>query len=189
MNLNEWVGVTTVLANAAAFLGIPLAVIVLIVDRRRARQEREQQTYQALQSEYSEFLKLCLENPQLQLHDYRPDSKAEISPEEKGQRMVALEILVSMLESAFFFYHHGHDSEFKSRQWTGWEEYMRAWASRKSFREAWKEHLGAQFDAESMRYMNSLIDDCERAAQHATAVDRPPAGRRVATRSAASGQG
>jgi len=175
VNLSDWVEVTTVLANAAAILGIPLAMIVLIVDRLRARQAREQQTYQALQSEYSQFLKLCLDNPQLQLYDYRLDSNVEVSPEQQGNRMVALEILVSMLESAFFFYHHGHGSEFKSRQWTGWEQYMRDWASRADFRAAWREHLGAQFDSEFISHMNSLIDDGERAAQQAAAADRTSA--------------
>jgi hypothetical protein len=161
VNLSNLVDITTVLANVAAFLGIPLAIIVFIADRRQARQEREQQTYQALQSEYSDFLKLCLENPELQMHDYRPDPKAPIAPEKRGQRMVALEILVSMFESAFFLYGQGHRSQFKKRQWTGWEEYMRDWVSRDAFRAAWKAHLGAQFDSEFIKYMNELIGNRE----------------------------
>ena len=164
MDLNDLVGVTTVLANVATFLGIPLAIVVLIHDRRRARQDREQQTYQALQSEYSDFLKLCLEHPDLQLHDYRPKEKAALTPEQQSSRMVAFEILVSMCESAFFLYGHGHHSEFMRRQWKGWEEFIRDWVSQDAFRAAWKEHLGSQFDAEFIRYVNRLVQEREKPA-------------------------
>ncbi|MBA3018067.1 MAG: hypothetical protein KKH17_09715 [Proteobacteria bacterium] len=157
MDLSNLVNITTILANVATFLGIPLAIIVLVVDRRRAREDREQHTYQALQSEYSDFLKLCLEHSELQLHDYHPERTVTLTPEQHDRRMVALEILVSMFESAYFLYHHGHHSEFKKRQWTGWEEFMRDWAVRGDFQEAWNEHLGSEFDSEFILYMNQLI--------------------------------
>lgn len=164
MDLDDLVAVTIVLANAATFLGIPLAIVVLIYDRRRARQDREQQTYQALQSEYSDFLKLCLDNPDLQLNEYYPDTKTALTLEQQNRRMVAFEILVSMFESAFFLYNRGHRSEFKQRQWTGWAEFMRDWVSRDDFRAAWKEHLGSQFDAEFMRFVNQLVKEREKPA-------------------------
>jgi len=160
INLANLVKVTTVLANLAAFLGIPMAIIVLILDRRRARQDREQLTYQTLQSQYSDFLKLCLNNPDLQLHDYHPGKKAVQNPKQ-DKHMVALEILVSMFESAFFLYHHGHHSEFKRRQWKGWEDFMRDWVSRDDFRSAWEEHLGSQFDSEFISYVDRLVDEYE----------------------------
>jgi hypothetical protein len=158
----DWVDVTTVLANVAAFVGAPLAILIYATDRRRARLDREQQTYQALQSEYSDFLRLCLENPELQLHDWRPDVRA-LTPEQQGRRMVALEILVSMFESAFVLY-HGHRSAFRRRQWDGWHEFMRDWARREDFRAAWKEHLGSQFDSGFVTHMDGLVAECERPA-------------------------
>lgn len=164
MNYRDYIDISTFLANMATFLGIPLAISVLIRDRRQAQELRELETYRALQSEYSEFLKFCLNHPNLPLHDWKPDLEKHLSPEEEKQKMVAYEILVSMFESAFFLYHFNHRSEFKRRQWTGWEEYIREWATRKDFKESWREHLGYQFDSEFVAYVNRIIKEIESAA-------------------------
>ncbi|MBK8166709.1 MAG: hypothetical protein IPK64_12270 [bacterium] len=149
---------TGILANVANILGVPIAIIVLINDRRRARADREAQTYQALQSEYSSFLQLCLAHPDLRIHDFcEPTPPPPLTAAQTARRMVALEILVSMFESAYFLYHHGQSTSFKARQWTGWNAFMRDWAARPDFREAWAVHLGAQFDAGFIEHMDGLI--------------------------------
>lgn len=157
MTLDIAIDVSSLLANAATFLGIPLALLVFILDRHRARRDREQQTYQTLQSAYSEYLRLCLERPELQLHDYNRDLSVELSAVDQRRKMVGLELLVSMFESAFFLYHLDQHSDFRRRQWSGWDAFMRDWASRKDFRRAWNEHLGDQFDSQFMAHMNRLV--------------------------------
>lgn len=160
MQIAEVSSLAGILANLANILGVPIAIIVLINDRRRARADREAQTYQALQSEYSSFLQLCLANPDLRLHDYAPSaSTAALTADQSARRMVALEILVSMFESAYFLYHHGQSTEFKQRQWTGWNAFMSDRAGRPDFRAAWNAHLGAQFDAGFIEHMNGLVAD------------------------------
>jgi len=148
---------STVLANIAAVVGIPIAILVFMRDRRMAERAREEETYGSLQDKYSEFLEFCLERPELGLHDYDRQPSKPTSAEICRQRMIAFEILVSMFERAFFFYSRGHSSDFMRRQWIGWAEYMRDWAGRDDFREAWREHLDAQFDADFIQYMNQLM--------------------------------
>lgn len=139
---------TTVLANLAAFLGIPLAIAILIIDRQRAQIERERTTYLSLQQDYSDFLKLCLDHPSIGPY---PDVS-----EEKTRSLILFELVISMLECAHFLYAQGHRSEFVSRQWTGWDQYAQYWMSRSDFREAWSKHLGSQFDGDFVQYMKSL---------------------------------
>ncbi|MBC8424637.1 hypothetical protein H8E07_10975 [bacterium] len=159
MNLALLLDLTTLLANTATVVGIPIAILVFVRDRRSAQQTREEETYGSLQDKYSEFLEMCLARPELGLHDYDRQSAENLPPELKRQRMIAFELLTSMFERAFFFYGRGHDSGFLQRQWTGWEEFMRDWARRSDYREAWQEHLDAQFDADFILYMNRLMKE------------------------------
>lgn len=152
--LQDW---SSILANLAAVLGVPTAVIVFVRDRRQARRAREEETYRAMQEQYADFLRLCIERPDLGLHDYRRELPTGLTESQARQRMAALELLVSMFESAYFLYERGHHSEFRRRQWSGWNEYMLEWARRDDFREAWQEHLGSQFDQAFLDHMNGLI--------------------------------
>lgn len=161
MSLQDILNVTAVLSNVATFLGIPVAIFVLVRDRRLSRRAAELDTYQVLQAEYSHFLRLCLEHPDLGLYDYKPQSVSTFSPEQYTLRMIGFEIWVSMCESAFFLYHRDHHSQFYRRQWTGWEEYIRDWAERDDFRQCWREHLGYQFDSAFVNYVNGIVEKVE----------------------------
>jgi hypothetical protein len=147
------VGVITVLAGLAAFFGIPLSIIKLIRDRQKARHARELETYQLHQSKYSDFLKLCLDNPELPLHEYG----SEIH--EDKRKLICYEIFVSMCESAFFHYTQNHDSAFIKRQWTGWHKYIVAWIKDDDFRACWDKYFCKQFDVEFIKYVNQLKEE------------------------------
>jgi hypothetical protein len=151
-------GLSTILANVATFLGIPVAIFIFLRDRRQTLQAREQETFRLLQEEYGSFLRLCLDNPELQMYDYQLESEISLPPELKKKRMIAFEILMSMLESAYYFYTLGHSSRFKERQWSGWDQYIRSWCDRKDFRDAWDEFLGNQFDKEFIDYVNEQMN-------------------------------
>lgn len=161
MDLQQVADVTKVLANVATFLGIPIAIIVLIRDRQQARIAAEIETYQTLQSEYTDFLRFCLEHSELALYDYKPQPPKVLDQEQETRRMIAFEMWVSMCESAFFLYHQGHRSRFRRRQWTGWDQYMRDWAERDDFRQCWTQHIGDQFDSEFVSYLDSLVREAE----------------------------
>ncbi len=148
---------STILANTATFLGIPFALYVFMRDKRHSREAKERETYQLLQSEYSNYLRLCLDNLDLPLHDFRPAIHGALTPEQEKRRMIAFEILVSMFESAYFLYSGDHSSAFKKRQWTGWDQYIKDWVDREDFRSAWQEQLGSQFDSQFINYINGLI--------------------------------
>ena len=155
LDLNE---LSALLANVATFLGIPLAVVILWLESRKSRRERELGTYLELQQEYISFLNLCFDNSELGLLNYEAPDSAQLDGEQRRKRQIAYEILVSILESAFFQYHYKQRSGFRKRQWTGWEEYVDYWVGVDSFRAAWQAHLGSQYDSDFVRFMNDKIE-------------------------------
>ena len=47
--------------------GLPLAIFVFVYEQRRERRNEDEEIFQKLSDEYREFLKLVLENADLQL--------------------------------------------------------------------------------------------------------------------------
>jgi len=144
-------------ANLATFLGVPFALFVWWRDRRNVRETRENNTYQALQQQYQEFLRLCFDNVGIGMAPYSRIVHRELSPDEQAQRRIGFEILVSMLEHAYFLYNRDHNKLFQARQWSGWNQYMTYWAGEEPFQSAWKEHLREGFDTDFVKHMDALI--------------------------------
>jgi len=161
MNLDTIVSFTTILASVATFLGIPFAIFVFIRDRQQSRANAELDTYRELQNQYSDFMKLCFDNPDLDLYYYENESTKEFTPEQDTKRLVAFELWVSMCECAYFMYNRGHRSAFRKRQWTGWDMYIRNWIKQVRFRNEWKQYYGNQYDSEFTKYMNRVIEETE----------------------------
>jgi hypothetical protein len=143
------------LADFATFLGFPILIIVFINEKRKERREREYGTYNALDEKYIEFLKICMNNPELDLYDTPLEIVHELSPEQKIQQLALFDILVSLLERAFLMYKDQSD-EVKKIQWAGWNEYMKDYAAHPVFRNLW--HMrGIQFDSGFTEYMDGII--------------------------------
>jgi len=144
-------------ANVATVFGIPIALLVWWRDRKAARESRENNTYQTLQQQYQDFLRLCFDNSHLGMATYDRQVARELTEDEQAQRITAYEILVSMLEHAYFMYSRDHEKDFQQRQWTGWNQYMEYWAARARFREIWKNYLRHGFDTNFVAHMDGLI--------------------------------
>lgn len=155
MNLLEKLSHIASIIGAFSFF---LALLIFIIEMRHRRKQLELSTYDNLAKEYRQFLKLSLENQELQIfiYDFYSEIKLDISESQKIKKYMLFEILVSMLESAFYQY-RSHKNAFKKAQWIGWKQYANDWCSRKDFQIAWEEHLSSQFDNDFLRFMNDLI--------------------------------
>jgi hypothetical protein len=78
-------------------VGLPMAIGVFFYEQRRERQNEEEEIYQRLSDEYAEFLKLVLQNADLQLTRAEVD-EAALSAEQQERRRILLELLVSIFE-------------------------------------------------------------------------------------------
>ena len=137
---------------AATALGIPVAIFVFAAEMRRDRSARERDIYLEPNRNYIDYLKLCFDNPDLDIYDLPSDSSDD--PISRKKEWIAFNMLVSIMEQAYLMYRQ-HPDPLNS-QWAGWREYMMWWLSRPNFDRAWRGGLSSQFDADFVEFMNGL---------------------------------
>lgn len=135
-------------------VGVPVAIVLFFLNKRRERLEREYGTYNSLDEKYVDYLKICVEHPNLDVFDLpMPDYKP--TPELCWQELQVFAMLIAILERAYLMY-RDKSHAVRESQWVGWEAYMKDWASRQNFRDAW-DKLKGQFDCGFEKYMASLL--------------------------------
>jgi len=115
-------------------IGLPLAIWVFVIEQKKERQNDDDEVYQELSAEYTEFLKLVLQHADLRLMS--PASTGELSEEQRERRSVLFSILISLFERAYLLVYEDEMSKQQTRLWQSWEDYMREWCRRAEFREA-----------------------------------------------------
>ncbi|MGA8658988.1 MAG: hypothetical protein WB586_22900 [Chthoniobacterales bacterium] len=114
---------------------LPFAILVFVIERRKERQAAEEELYQRLSDEYTNFLKLVLDNADLQLlRKHTPP--AELDEEQMERKLALFGILVSIFERAYILVYEEHMKKQTRRLWSSWEDYMREWCQRADFRRA-----------------------------------------------------
>lgn len=124
--------------EAASYLvtiiGLPLAIAVFVHDRRRERQSDEEEIFLRLSDEYSDFMRLVIDNADLHLISASP--RGELSEEQLERRHALFAILVSLFERAYVLVYEDRMSPQQARLWQTWTDYMQEWCAREDFRAA-----------------------------------------------------
>ncbi|MBK9332588.1 MAG: hypothetical protein IPM96_09390 [Ignavibacteria bacterium] len=149
-NIKDWL---ELFSYAATIIGIPLAIYVYYNDKLKDRKLKEKEALFTGHSLYADYLKLCLENPELQVYSTTLNKK-DISPDEKKE-LIIFEILFTYLESTYLYY-KDQSADVKNNRWEGWVNYIREFSEDDTFRKAW-EMTGGQWDKEFMKLMNEII--------------------------------
>lgn len=137
MSWFEW---AEALSYVVTIVGLPMAILVFMYEQRRERQNEEEEIYQRLSDEYTEFLKLVLANPDLQLLR-KSANAAPLSEEQKERKLAIFNILISLFERAYLLVYEERMDRQSQRLWQSWEDYMREWCQRQDFRDALPELL------------------------------------------------
>lgn len=147
-------------------LGVPVAVAVFILAKRRERIDRQKGTFTSLGDRYTSFLRLCLEHTDLPLFgaNYAPDVLHGLDKTQRLRTEIIFCELIGLLESSFLLYDEHRGSRMHQDQWEGWEAYAREYFDNPAFRALWPE-LSRQFDAGFQRTMNGLAPHASAAAQ------------------------
>ena len=153
----NWISETfQVLANISTALGIPFAIYLFYQDRKRESIEREYIAYDSLDLNYIDYLKLCLDNPELDVFDIPLNKGEEAFSEQERREIIMFGILFSILERAFFMY-EDESTGIKIRRRGQWEKYIiNNWIPRENFRRMWRIQ-GEGYYTNFVRWMNSLI--------------------------------
>jgi hypothetical protein len=123
------------LSYIVTVVGLPFAIAVFLHERRKERQGEAEEIFQRLSDEYREFLKLVLDNADLQLLR-RSGARPELTPEQIERQYALFGILVSLFERAFLLVYEERMNRQNRRLWQSWEDYMREWCRRPEFRES-----------------------------------------------------
>jgi len=162
MSLETWEH----LSYVVTVIGLPLAIAVFLLEQRKERLADEEELHQRLSAAYTDFLKLVLDNADLQLLR-RADanfSPATLDPEQAERRFALFGILVSIFEQAYVMVYEPDMNRQRQRLWQNWADYIQDWCARPDFRAALPELLRGE-DAEFADYMRSTA---ARAAERAT---------------------
>lgn len=145
------------LSYIVTVVGLPLAIAVFIWERRRERQQDDEEIYQRLADEYTNFMKLVLENADLRLLQ-RDGPPAKLSPEQIERRFALFTVLVSLFERAYLLVFEPKMDRQTKRMWQSWEDFMREWCHRPEFRELLPELLQGE-DEEFAACIRSIAAD------------------------------
>jgi hypothetical protein len=135
-------------------IGLPCAIGIFWLERRKERENDEEEVYQLLSDNYQDFLKVVLEHSDLKLFSIHHTE--DLTPEQREKMFIIFSMLVSLFERAYLLLYERTMSNKQERRWRTWEDYMREWTDRADFREMLPELLDNE-DPEFVAYLKSLI--------------------------------
>ena len=119
---------------AVTVFGLPYAAWVFWVEQRKERENEEEEAYQHLSDAYTDFLKVVLDNADLQLRTTQ--ALAQPTPEQTERMMIIFDMLIALFERAYLIAYREAMSVTEQRRWNSWDDYMREWCRRDDFRHA-----------------------------------------------------
>jgi hypothetical protein len=151
MSVETW----ELLSYIVTVVGLPLAICVFLYEQRKERENEEQEVYQLLSDNYQDFLKIALENPDLQL--FSKQSTPDLNAEQRERKFIVFNMLVSLFERAYLLLYETSMSPKQARRWRSWEDYMAEWCDRQDFRAALPDLLRGE-DPEFVSYIRKLFE-------------------------------
>jgi hypothetical protein len=154
------------LVPLATLISVLLAVTLFVQGQRKEAAERSRQAvleresrirdaYTSLDDKYIDYVKLCLQQPDLDVYDVPMVRPAPPTPEQLRRESMVLSILDSVLERAYLMYSNPND-EFERDQWSAWSAYIASWTGRANFRTEWARDR-TQFDPRFTAYVDAMI--------------------------------
>jgi len=141
-------------------VGLPLAIVVFMVEQRRERRNEEDEVYQLLSNAYNDFLRVVIDNPDLRLRSQT--ATPDLSAEQQERMLVIFDMLISLLERAYLTAYGENMNAAQRRRWNSWQDFMREWLRRDDFYYRLPQLLKGE-DPEFAAYLQKLAEE-ERGA-------------------------
>lgn len=133
---------------------LPFAILVWAWDQRKERANDEEEQYQHLSDAYNAFLKVVLDNPDLQLRT--TNSLSNPTPEQSERMMIIFDMLIALFERAYLVAYKPQMDAQEQRRWNSWDNYMREWIERDDFFYALPDLLKGE-DAAFQDYIRTVM--------------------------------
>jgi hypothetical protein len=112
-------------------VALPFAIFLFLYEQRKERDSEDEEAYQLLQNAYNDFLKIVLDNPDLQLRS--ATARTDLNDEQKERALIIFEMLIALFERAYIVSYESDMRGVALRRWNSWEDYMREWCRREDF--------------------------------------------------------
>jgi len=156
--MDDWLKWWELASYIVTVIGLPLAIVIFMLEQRKARLNEEDEIQQLLASNYTDFLKLVLDNPDLRL--LVADPVKPRSDEDRERIYAIFSILVSLFERAFVLTYNDRMSPQQKRYWQTWRDFMNEWCARKDFRDLLPRMLVGE-DPDFVTYLSALAKETE----------------------------
>lgn len=151
------------LSYLATALGVPAALFVFTQDRRRERRRRFAEAYSSIDTAYVDFIKLCLDHPEVPILREELMSQALATEHQeivRRKKWMLYSILLSVVERAYLTMHDSPESLYRA-QWAGWESWALDYLRIPECRRVWNA-IGKNLDTSFYEYMTRrLIESTE----------------------------
>lgn len=137
----------------------PFAIFLFLFEQRKERDAEDEEAYQMLQNAYNDFLKIVLDNPDLQLRS--ATIRFDLNDEQRERRLIIFEMLMSLFERAYIVSYEPDLSGVALRRWNSWDDYMREWCRRDDFYQLLP-HLLRGEDPDFTRYIRNIAEEEQR---------------------------
>ncbi len=111
--------------------GLPFAIFLFLFEQRKERDSEDEEAYQLLQDAYNDFLKIVLDNPDLQLRS--ASARTNWTSEQRERALIIFEMLIALFERAYIVAYEPDLRGVALRRWHSWDDYMREWCRRDDF--------------------------------------------------------
>lgn len=132
--MQAWRDLLEIASFVVTVIALPFAVWVFMAEQRKERENEEEEAFQHLSDAYNDFLKVVLDNADLQLR-----SSAALpnpTPEQNERMLVIFDMLIALFERAFLVAYKDEMNPTEQRRWNSWDDYMREWCRREDFHNA-----------------------------------------------------
>jgi hypothetical protein len=136
--------------------GLPFAIFLFLFEQRKERDAEDEEAYQLLQNAYNDFLKIVLDNPDLQLRS--TTARKDMSAEQRERMLIIFEMLIALFERAYIVAYEPALKGVALRRWNSWDDYMREWCRREDFYYLIPQLLRGE-DPDFAAYIRCLADE------------------------------
>lgn len=151
------------LSYVVTVVGLPFAIFVFLLDKRKQRLIEEEEIYQRLSDEYTKFMRLVMDNADLRL--LSREIPPGLSEEQLERKKGLFNILVALFERSYILVWEERMSPQTRRLWQSWEDYMRDWCRRKDFREALPELLRGEDESFAAHISRIAVEESRNEKQ------------------------
>ncbi len=137
------------LSYVATVIGIPMAMVIFVLQEKKERQNEQEEIYDKLMGHYTEIQEKLFEHPELDVHD-----KPHENPEDARRQYILYQMVVSLFERSYILIASETDPAYQ-RMWNSWVDYIREWITHPNFRAALPRLMEGE-DKEFVAYMAQL---------------------------------